>query len=369
MIKSFFSNEWETKLSGMKTIIFCLLFLNFASLIAIYSSLHQNGILHEQTLFYKQIIWILVSWGFLFIFSFINYKLYYDFVFVIYILNVILLIAVFILGREAMGAQRWISFGGFSFQPSELSKFSTIILLSRFFAMAKAEKKNFIRDVFFPLVLVGFNFLLIFKQPDLGTGLLLLLLFFMIGIFSNLKKRYFILLMITGFILIPFTWTHLKDYQKKRLTVFIDPAHDPLGAGYTIIQSKIAIGSGKLLGKGFLSGTQNQFNFLPERHTDFIFTVIAEEWGFAGSTLLLFVYWLLLSKIIDRIKNMNDNFAQLLAVGISSLFFLHIFINMGMTLGILPVVGIPLLFLSYGGTHIMTSYIFIGIFFNICRND
>jgi len=185
------------------------------------------------------------------------------------------------------------------------------------------------------------------------------------GFSSRIKKRYFVSMVVGALIISPFAWSLLKTYQKKRLIVFVKPDVDPLGAGYSIIQSKVAIGSGKILGKGFLSGTQNQFNFLPERHTDFIFTVVAEEWGFIGGLFLLLIYWIILQKILAQVGQIQDRFAQQLGLGISFFIFLHVFINLGMTLGILPVVGIPLTFLSYGGTHMLASFILIGIFFNI----
>jgi rod shape determining protein RodA len=176
-----------------------------------------------------------------------------------------------------------------------------------------------------------------------------------------------VVVIIAALFMSPLGWHHLKDYQKKRLVVFLNPDAEPLGAGYTIIQSKIAVGSGKFFGKGFLSGTQNQFNFLPERHTDFIFTVIAEEWGFVGAITLLIIYALIINSLLLVARYQKDNFAQLVVLGVAFLFFLHIFINIGMTLGILPVVGIPLLFISYGGTHLFVSFILLGIFFNIYR--
>jgi rod shape determining protein RodA len=223
--------------------------------------------------------------------------------------------------------------------------------------------------VLYPLILIGISALLIFKQPDLGTALIVIFLFFAMGLSSHVKKRYFIVLIALGLIAVPFGWHMLKDYQKKRLVVFVNPNVDPLGAGYNIIQSKIAVGSGRLFGKGFLAGTQNQFNFMPERHTDFIFTVWAEEWGFAGAMFLLFIYWIIITKILEISTMAKDYFGRLLAVGIASLLFLHVFINMGMTLGILPVVGIPLIFMSYGGSNLLINSILIGILFNISRQS
>jgi rod shape determining protein RodA len=355
------------ELTPVKTIIICLLFLNIFSLSSLFSSLHEGGKIRNMDIFYKQIIWIAIAWLFLLCFSFINYRLYYEFSFIFYALNIILLIAVIFFGKRVMGAQRWLTFAGVTFQPSEVSKAAAVFILARLFAEVKRNSSW--RDILLPLILILINAFLIFKQPDLGTALILIILFFMISFSSPIKKRYLIFIIIAGLVFSPFAWNFLKDYQKKRLVVFLNPDEEPLGAGYTIIQSKIAIGSGKILGKGFLSGTQNQFNFLPERHTDFIFTVVAEEWGILGSLFLIMIYGLILRKILEKIRELKDPFAQFLSLGISSLFFLHIFINIGMTLGIIPVVGLPLIFMSYGGTHLLISFILTGIFFNIARTS
>ena len=360
-------NNLKIKLSGIKTIILCLLFLNILSISCIFSSLHQGGEFIGKTLLIKQIVWITISWIFLIFFTFINYRIYSNFAYIIYFANISLLLGVLIFGKTVMGAQRWISLFGFTFQPSELSKLSIIILLSHIFSLK--GQKNFLNSFVFPIILTILNALLIFKQPDLGTSLILIFLFLGIGLFSKTNKMYFIGLIILGLIISPFALNSLKDYQKKRLTVFLNPNIDPLGSGYTIIQSKIAIGSGQLIGKGFLAGTQNQFNFLPERHTDFIVTIIAEEWGFIGIIFLLWIYWLILKKILSKASKLRDQFAYYLCLGISFLFFSHIFINIGMTLGILPVVGLPLIFLSYGGTNLLLNSISMGIFFNICRTQ
>ncbi len=359
------SRRIKITLTNRKTITICLILLNILSLAAIYSSLHQAGKFVGANLLHKQIIWMVVSWMFLVAFSFINYRFYFDLSYVIYGVNLFLLIAVSIFGKTIMGAQRWISIFGITFQPSEFSKLAIIILLARIFS--QPQRKNFIKGFLLPLGLVGLNALVIFKQPDLGTALIIFFLFLAIGLLSRVNKLYFACLIALGLIVSPFAINSLKTYQKKRLMVFINPNIDPMGSGYTIIQSKIAIGSGKAFGKGFLAGTQNQFNFLPERHTDFIFTVISEEWGFIGSIFLLLIYWFILKKILQKQKDLIDPFAYFLCAGISVLIFLHVFINIGMTLGILPVVGLPLTFLSYGGTNMVISFTLIGIFFNICR--
>lgn len=357
--------DFYIKLTGRKTIVVCLLILNLLSLAAIYSSSHQDGEFINSDILQKQILWIIIAWLLLAVFLLINYRIYYDLCYLFYAVNLLLLLAVFVFGKTAMGAQRWISIFGITFQPSELSKVTTIFVLARLFS--RASNNTFLKSFVLPFALVALNALIIFKQPDLGTALIIVFLFLAMGMFSKVKKRYFIALIALGLLFLPLAGSLLKNYQKQRLLVFINPDIDPLGSGYTIIQSKIAIGSGKTFGKGFLAGTQNQFNFLPERHTDFIFTVISEEWGFIGSIFLLLIYWLILKKIIQRARELRDEFAYFLCLGISILFFLHIFINIGMTLGILPVVGLPLIFLSYGGTNLLVCFMLLGIFFSICR--
>ncbi len=348
-------------------LIICLIILNILSLTSLFSALHQGGQLKNKDIFYKQLVWIGVFWVTVVIFSFINYRVYFGLAYPVYVLSILLLVGVKIFGKEIMGAQRWLSIMGFNFQPSEFAKISLLFLLSRIFSYNGERKYIFVRRILYPLFLVGIVAVLIFKQPDLGTALILVFMFFMIALAAGVKKTYVIGILFVGIVLLPLEWHMLKDYQKRRLAVFLNPNIDPLGAGYTIIQSKIAVGSGRFFGKGFLSGTQSQFNFLPERHTDFIFTVIAEEFGFVGCMFLLFIYYLIMSTILSRIKHVQDAFGKLLCVGIYSIIFLHLFINIGMTIGIVPVVGLPLLFLSYGGTHLLATGILMGIFLNINR--
>ncbi|HDN86596.1 MAG: rod shape-determining protein RodA [Candidatus Omnitrophota bacterium] len=347
-------------------IVVCIAILNIWSISSLYSSLHQAGELTNEYILYRQIAWITIGWVVLAISSFINYRLYFDLSLFLYIVDLALLIGVKFLGKEVMGARRWFSFLGMNFQPSEFSKVVTVFILARFFSQS-FDKNIFVKKVLLPLGLVLLSSFLIFKQPDLGTALICIFVFFLMGLSSSIKKKYFVFCLITGILITPLGWRFLKDYQKKRLLVFLNPNCEPLGAGYTILQSKIAIGSGKILGKGFLSGTQNQFNFLPERHTDFIFTVVAEEWGFLGSLFLLIIYYLILKNILAITKEAKDDFARYILIGTAYLFFLHIFINIGMTLGMLPVVGLPLIFLSYGGTHLFFNFFLLGVVFNISR--
>lgn len=355
-----------SELSGFKVIVFAVFFLNLISILSLYSSLHQQGEFTGQAILTRQIIWVLLAWAILLIFSLINYRLHYNLSFFFYFFSLILVAAVYLGGYRAMGAQRWLAIGNLTFQPSEIAKVTIIILMARFFS--QPPKNNFFLDFCLPFSLVALLSLLIMKQPDLGSAMVTGLIAFFIGLFSKVKKKYFIWSLLVIVLAAPLGWNLLKSYQKARLVAFLNPNSDPLGSGYTIIQSKIAIGSGQLAGKGFLSGTQNQFNFLPERHTDFIFTVIAEEWGFLGALFILFLYWLILKKVLDKTKKIRDPFACQLSLGIAVYIFIHAFINIGMALGILPVVGLPLLFVSYGGSHLFSSFILLGIFFNISRN-
>ena len=354
-------------LRNFRILIICLIILNVVSILSIYSSSYQGSGSNHYTILYRQIVWIVIFWLVLYISSLINYRLYFNLNWLIYGMSIILLIGVKLFGREIMGAQRWLSIFGLNFQPSEFSKLAVVILLASLFCSDTRGSNVFFKKVILPFILVSFSSILIFKQPDLGTASILILLFFMMGLASKIKKRYFISIIIVGLLFLPFGWNSLRDYQRKRLAVFINPNIDPLGAGYTIIQSKIAIGSGRFFGKGFLAGTQNQFNFLPERHTDFIFTVTAEEFGFLGGMFLLLIYFIILKIILDKAKEVKDSFAKFLCLGISSIFFLHIFLNIGMTMGFIPVVGLPLLLISYGGTHLMITAVLLGIFLNVVR--
>lgn len=356
---------FKIRFTPIKTIIICVLILNTLSLLSIYSAFYHNGAFKGHEILNRQFMWIAIAWLVVILFSSINYRSYFYISYIFYGLNLSLLLVVDVLGKTALGAQRWINIGPFTFQPSELSKIALIFILARLFS--NYDKQSHFKIFSKALILVMINFALIFKQPDLGTALIGIFIFFFMGFTSGLKKRYFIIMIVLGIMATPLAWNLLKDYQKKRVMIFLNPNIDSLGAGYAIIQSKIAIGSGKILGKGFLSGTQNQLNFLPERHTDFIFTVLAEERGFIGSLFLLIIYWLILKMIIDQIPRIKDSFAKLLTIGISAYFFIHVCINIGMTLGLLPVVGIPLVFLSYGGSNLFISSMLIGIFFNIAR--
>jgi rod shape determining protein RodA len=282
----------------------------------------------------------------------------------LYGINLVMLLAVMVVGHSALGAQRWIQIGPINLQPSEFSKLIMIISLANLLDK-RAGKLNSFKDLIPIFLYVGVPFLLVLKQPDLGTSLVFLAILFGMIFVAGINMKHLMAIFASGVAAMPLLWHFLKDYQKKRLTVFLDPNVDPLGAGYHIIQSKIAIGSGMLMGKGLFNGTQSQLNFLPENHTDFIFAVIGEELGFIGAIIILLLYFILLYRAIKIAGVARDNFGTLLATGIASMLTFHILVNVGMTAGIMPVTGIPLPLMSYGVSSLTTNMVGIGILLNI----
>ncbi|MBR1397344.1 MAG: rod shape-determining protein RodA, partial [Selenomonadaceae bacterium] len=268
-------------------------------------------------------------------------------------------------GHEALGAQRWIQIGPVSIQPSEFSKLIMIICLASILE-DKVGKINTLQDLIPLAGYVGLPFLLVLKQPDLGTSLVFMAIFFGMIFVCGIRIRLLLGIIVTGIAALPILWNFvMKDYQKMRIMVFLDPNVDPLGSGYHIIQSKIAIGSGMLFGKGLFEGTQSQLNFLPENHTDFIFAVVGEELGFVGAVILLLLYFIVLWRGIQIAKESSDVFGRLLAIGITSMLAFHVLVNVGMTTGIMPVTGIPLPLMSYGVSSLTTNILSITIFMNI----
>lgn len=283
----------------------------------------------------------------------------------LYIFNLVMLVAVMLVGTTALGAQRWIQLGPISIQPSEFSKLLVIICMASVLE-SRMGTLNSLRDLIPIAVYIGIPFILVLKQPDLGTSLVFMAIFFGMVIACGIRWRILVGIVMAGIASFPILWNFvLKDYQKTRLYVFIDPNIDPLGSGYHIIQSKIAIGSGMLFGKGIFQGTQSQLNFLPENHTDFIFAVVGEEFGFIGAVILLSLYLIVMWRGIQIAREAGDMFGRLLAVGITSMLAFHVLVNVGMTTGIMPVTGIPLPLMSYGVSALTTDILAIAILLNI----
>lgn len=299
---------------------------------------------------------------------FFHYSLLSRLAYFIYFANVILLAAVLVAGKSSLGAQRWIGFGAFRIQPSEFMKLSMVICLAKYFETDRTVGGYGFKDLLLPGVLVGIPALLIMKQPDLGTALIVLACFGSMMLFLRVKKHVILTLALVGVFALPAAYQFaLKPYQQRRIQTFIDPMSDPKGSGYNSIQSMIAVGSGQLWGKGYRKGTQSQLNFLPEHHTDFIFSVFSEEHGFAGCMLLLTGYMFFLLNGMSIAYQSHDKFGFLLAFGIMSIYFWHIFINMGMVMGMLPIVGVPLPFMSYGGSALITAMLGVSILTNIAN--
>jgi rod shape determining protein RodA len=330
---------------------------------ATYQFTHKQSKIIQDTFLIRQTIWFLLAILICTIVIKVDYQKWLELAYPLYGINLALLAFVLVFGEARLGAQRWISVGNLAFQPSEFSKLVIILTLARYLGQKKATFSQ--KELIISFCLVGLPFILIVKQPDLGTALTLIPLLFGILYICGIRLRTLAFIFLACGLSSPFLWQMLKDYQKKRIMVFINPNTDPLGAGYTIIQSKIAIGSGKLWGKGWLSGTQNQLNFLPERHTDFIFSVVGEEWGFVGSVLLLALYLLLIWRAFSIAQDTVSFSGQLLVCGIIVMLAFQIVVNIAMTMGFVPVVGLPLPLISYGGSSLFTSLISIALILNI----
>ena len=289
----------------------------------------------------------------------VDIRYYYHGAYLFYFATLFLLVVVEITGHIGMGAQRWINLGLFKIQPSELMKIGMVLFLARYFSFTTMQNIRTIRGILIPVVLTIIPVGLICLQPDLGTALMLLftatIMMFVVGV----QWWKFALVGAAGAALLPIAWNFLHEYQQNRVLTFLDPERDPLGAGYHISQSKIAFGSGGIFGKGFLHGTQTHLNFLPEKHTDFIFTMFSEEFGMIGSVMLVLLNILVIAMGYIFAFRIRNYFAKLVVIGLNTNYFLYVFINIAMVMGVLPVVGIPLPLISYGGTvmfSIMSSF-------------
>jgi rod shape determining protein RodA len=312
---------------------------------------------------FKQMIYMLLGVFVAFTIFFFSARFIHFITWPVYIGNILLLIAVLVIGSVRMGAQRWLSLGGFSIQPSEFCKITVILALAQYFNWDFANRKS-LRFFIFSFIIACVPMLLILKQPDLGTAMIILPILYTMLFFSGANYLYITGTIVMGIATAPFLWMRLAQYQKDRLLTFINPNADPTGTGYTLLQSKVAIGSGGLYGKGWFHGTQTQLGFLPEKHTDFIFSVLGEEWGFVGAMVIIFLYIVLLYYCLSVAERSRSIYGKVAAVGLGMMLFTHIFINMAMTVGLMPITGLPLPFLSYGGSSLLTSFIAIGLLLN-----
>ena len=310
---------------------------------------------------FKQTFRFVVSLMTLYLIAMINLRLFMKYAYVIYGISLCLLIAVSLFGHVVMGAQRWLNLGFFMLQPSEVMKIALILALARYFHGAGLEEIRTIRFIIPPLLMMAVPVLFILKQPDLGTALMLVFatgaVFYLVGV--QIWK--FIVLISVTLLSFPLIWSFLHDYQKKRVLTFLNPESDPTGAGYHITQSKITLGSGGVLGKGFLQGTQSRLSFIPEKQTDFILTVLCEEFGLIGALVLCILYGIIIGFGFYIAHRCVSFFGKILAIGLTVNFALYVFINMAMVMGLMPVVGVPLPLMSYGGTAMLTLFIGFGM--------
>ena len=338
-------------------LILSVIFLSLISVFVMYSTDGGEILFHTKNHFVKLVVFLPLM---IFV-AFFNIKFWHNFSYIIYFVVILLLIWVSFFGIKSSGSQRWMDMYLFVLQPSELMKVAIIMCLAKYYHRLKMENVNSFTSITIVLSIIIVPIIFVISQPDLGTSILIALSGLIILWLGGVKIKYFMYSFFTFLISLPFIISFLKPYQKLRILTFLDPDRDPLGAGYQIIQSKIAIGSGGFDGKGFLKGTQSYLDFLPEKHTDFIFTLFSEEFGFIGSVGLLILYSIIIFRIIRIGSISRSNFARLFCFGYAFAIFIYIVVNLSMVLGLLPIVGSPLPIMSYGGSSMLATMIGFGI--------
>ena len=338
-------------------LVISILILGIVSMFAMYSTDGGQFKYHTES----HIIRFLIFFIMFIVLSFIQIRFWHNTSYLIYIFFLFLLLCVKYFGLTSSGSQRWLNLYFMNLQPSELMKVGLILFLAKYYHRIPIESINKLRYLFLPTFVLIFPVLLVVMQPDLGTSLLIASGGLVVAWLAGVRVKFFAYSLLIFIALLPIAISFLKPYQKSRILTFLNPERDPLGAGYQIIQSKIAIGSGGMYGKGFLKGTQSYLEFLPEKHTDFIFTLFSEEFGFFGSILLIFLYALLIYRIIKIGFSCRSFFAKLYCFGFSSALFLYVFVNIAMVVGLLPIVGAPLPIMSYGGSSMLSIMIGLSI--------
>jgi len=334
-------------------LLFCIILLGLISALSMYSTDNGEILFHTKSHISKFLIFLPM----MIVLSFIDIKIWHYLAYLFYIIILFFLIWASLYGIEASGSQRWINLYFINLQPSELMKIAVIACLAKYYHRVGLEKVNTAQSLLIALIILILPIMLVLSQPDLGTSILIASSGLVVIWLAGLNIRYFIYSFFALLISLPFVISFLKPYQKLRILTFLNPDRDPLGAGYQIIQSKIAVGSGGLTGKGFLKGTQSYLEFLPEKHTDFIFTLFAEEYGFVGSLFLLLIYIIVIYRILKIGSISRSYFAKLYCYGFGSAIFFYVTVNMSMVLGLLPIVGSPLPIMSYGGSSMLATMI------------
>ncbi len=361
MIRNFFQKSNQSirdKVFSLDyLLIFLVLLLGVISFFTMYSTERGNINYYTQSHIYRFSVFFLIF----IVISFFKINFWYKTAYIFYSLVLILLIIVDFYGVSASGSKRWINLLFINLQPSELMKVALIVFLARYYSKIPSENITQIKYIILPVFVLFVPVVLVMSQPDLGTALLIAIGGVSVVWLTGLRIKYFLYSFFTLVCLTPVAISLLKPYQKARILTFIDPERDPLGAGYQIIQSKIAVGSGGIFGKGFLQGSQSYLDYLPEKHTDFIFTLFSEEFGFVGSVILLLIYMMIIYRIIKIGTNVRNNFAKLYCFSFATAFFVYFTVNMSMVLGLLPIVGAPLPILSYGGSSMLAIMLGLGI--------
>ena len=359
-----FYNSVFTKIQSISYSLLGLIAILFlVGLAALYSisdgDFNSWPIKHSQRFILGLIIFFIVI--------LLDLRIIFGYAYVIFFLSIVTLAIIPFFGIESNGATRWISIAGISLQPSEFVKYTLILALAKYFHSINTDS-SFIKTLIIPLIITIVPVFFVITQPDLGTALIILLGGISLLWISGLNYRYFIVGVFSIICSLPVLWQYLKDYQKDRVLTFFNPERDPLGNGYHIMQSKIALGSGGIFGKGYMEGTQSHLNFLPEMQTDFIFTMLGEEFGFIGTLLLLLVYAALIMISIRLALKSRSLFSKYLSLGVCNVFFIYVFVNIGMVTGLLPVVGVPLPFISYGGSSMLAVMFGFGLLMNCYIN-
>jgi rod shape determining protein RodA len=355
--------KYDFSFIGTAFAIFLLGILN------LYSATHEKEYYQSWHLYNLQLIKFFIAMVIMFAVSMVHPKNYFRYSYFFYFFNLGLLFLVLAIGHVGMGAQRWLSIGPLKFQPSEMMKISVVLFLARWFTRHDPDRDLGFREIWKPAIFAFLPAILIIKQPDLGTGLLILLITGIMFFYKRLKVKTIIILffisVVSGVGMYQFG---LREYQKKRILTFIKPNEDAKGSGYNAIQSEIAIGSGQLFGKGFKKSSQASLKYLPENHTDFVFSVFNEEHGFFGAMILIALYFILFFRMIKLAMSVLKFYDSMLVIGLMSIFFWHTTINMGMVMGLAPIVGLPLPFMSYGGSSLFTFGICIGMITSISNS-
>lgn len=401
----------DTFNSGSLSVFVAAALLSIFSIFLVYSANHDSPDARLRDDWAKQIVWVIM--GFLVFIAMLRIpmRIHEIFAHIYYAIACALLIGLIAFGASKFGAQRWYSLGFFSLQPSELAKIAFLFALARYLSYSRRSIEN-LKKIVIACLICGFVTFLVLRQPDLGSSVIFTIMFSAMMFWAGLPARYlllfytpfismlasssmyawiifFVLLIIAALLIVrhspgftimlvtvnlfvgalsSIAWNHLHDYQQMRIKIFLDPGQDPLGAGYQIIQSKVAVGSGGILGKGYMAGSQNKLDFLPLRHTDFIFSVSAEEFGLIGSVLIIALFGFLFFRGVQTAMKARNEFFGLVAIGATAALAFQMFVNIGMVLGLLPVAGVPLPFVSYGGSSMLTSWILLGIIANVERN-